>query len=76
MTQKLFLACKWAAIICFFPAVILSTLNLVNEIWLNNNWGESIGIWGNYFLKVLSASFFLALVIAITDKEDKETDNH
>jgi hypothetical protein len=40
---------------------------------LHYDWGKNVGIWGEYFLKVLAASFCLALLIGYPDKEaDKE----
>jgi len=76
MKRIIFSICKWLVIICFFPAIILSSLNVINEFWLHYDWGKNVGIWGAYFLKVLAASFCLALLIGYPDKEadEEETD--
>ena len=50
--------------------MILVSLNLVNELWLHNNWGENIGIWGTYFLRIFNLTFFLAILLVITEKKE------
>lgn len=74
MREKVFLICKWVAIACFFPAVILVSLNLVNELWLHNNWGENIVTLGTYFLRIFNLTFFLAILLVITEKEEAPAD--
>ena len=70
MVQRLFIACKWLAIILCLPSIILAILNLVNAIWLDNIWGNTLTVGSDFCFKVLGTSFLVSMIIAITDKNN------
>ena len=72
MRNKLFLICKYTAYIFTILVIILSLVEFINFMWLNQPWGLTVSLLNKLCVNILAASFILAIVLAMTDKEKKE----
>ena len=73
---QLFQIAKAITFVTLLPAITFFILNLLNSYFWGHRLGEWLPFWSSLTIRIVGFSFILALLLTISDRDEKESEKN